>query len=353
LHFAQLENNLLRFPFLCCYFEIPIFLSKAIWKPFLLKCFLLHLLVVISLAMSNPIADDADYFNTTHQGFHRSGAPNALNIRKNDHLSTLNDVLSPASPTARRQHSQQVPLDGTPRARWQNLVQRLSSFQSVQDNNDNAEESPHRSLWERQAQAYNEPTVQDDTLPTPEQLYQENETLEEDNKFFDNNEEGPKSNFFESPFEEQQVDDAPMQEPEPAHVRLQNKRPILNDSQISTPQASTYSGRSRKNVFSSFLARRGSSGDIDNNSIAMIPTESPSTVRHSSQRAEGKPFSKFPISNSSRATTIHGVPPKPTPITSLLYIPSLITILPFSTGLSTQNLVLVLTGGKHLISSNS
>jgi hypothetical protein len=243
--------------------------------------------------MSNPIADDADYFNSMHKGFHRPGAPKSLNIRINDHTSTPIDLTSPTSPATRRRHTQQVTLDGTPRAKWQNLMQRLSTFQGPQDDNDKPDEGPHRSLWDMQSQSYSGPIGQDDSLPTPEQCYEQNEMLEETNKDSETNEEEGTTNFFERPFDEEDTE-VPLQEPEPVHFRPNERRPMMNDSQVSTPQQSTHSNRSKKNVLAAFLGRRASSGDFDQDGMAMTPTASPSPPRHSSQHVEGKLFSKFP-----------------------------------------------------------
>ncbi|KAG2183933.1 hypothetical protein INT44_008944 [Umbelopsis vinacea] len=251
--------------------------------------------------MSNPISDDADYFNSKHQGFHRPGAPKPLNMRLNDH--TPSDLTSPTSPANRRRHTQQVTLDGNSRAKWQNLVHRLSAFQGPQDNNDKSDEGPHRSLWDMQSQSYSGPLGEDDSLPTPEQCYQENEMLEETHQDSETNEEGERTNFFERPFD-QEVTEVPLPEPEPVHLSPKERRPMMSDSQVSTPQLSTHSNRSKRNVLSAFLSRRRSSGDIYQDGMVMTPTQSLSPARHSSQPAQeesraranwGKTFDKLKL----------------------------------------------------------
>jgi hypothetical protein len=147
--------------------------------------------------------------------------------------------------------------------------------------------------------------------------------LEETNKDEVMNEEGGRTNFFERPFDQEETS-VPMQEPEPVHFRPNERRPAMNDSQVSTPQLSTHSSRTKRNVLASFLGRRASSDDLDHDSMVMTPTQSPSSpTRHSSQPAEGKLVSKFPNFPNS-FIHIHYLFPQSSPSHPLLSIPSLI-----------------------------
>lgn len=284
--------------------------------------------------MSNPIADDADYFSSKHPRFHRAGAPNQLNIQDND-TSKPTNLLSPASPVTRRQYTQAPGVDTAPRAKWQNLIQRLSTFQADQDDNDAAEEGTHRSLWDMPPQAYNSPANEDDTLPTPDQCYNEDAILEQETAGDDTED---KQNFFTSPFEEMEVVDVP--EPPPAQIR----KPRTEDSHVGTPSEGSQSARTKKSILSTLMRRKSVSESSDHDSMQMTPTLG---TAHSNAPAAAGKQAVFEISPKNQRAAILKVMPN-TPF-SICYIPSDSNLV-FSC--SEQKLVPELSGERHLIRSS-
>jgi hypothetical protein len=275
--------------------------------------------------MSNPIADDADYFTSRHQGFHRTGAPNPLKIQYND-TSTPSHLFSPSSPVTRRQPTQATALEATPHAKWQNLIQRLSSFQANQDSSDTVEDGPHRSLWDMPSQGYNSPADQDDTLPTPEQCYQEDEILQEGEGEANETTTDDKENFFANPFAE--VDEVDVQEPPSAHIRKPKTATAMDSPQLSTPNESIHSERPKNRVLSALMGgRRRSSGSFEHDIMQMTATQgsTDSPMRHSSAPIVGKLFSKFfPISRHMDVPNATKNVPKHSMANSIFYIPSVL-----------------------------
>jgi hypothetical protein len=239
--------------------------------------------LVVGLAeMSNPITDDADYFSARHVAFHRPDAPSPLNTRF-EGPATPSDFTSPSSPIARRQVTHSVSADATPKAKWQNLVHRLSTYQGHQDTGEASEDSPHRSLWDMPSHTFNSPTQLDDTLPTPEECYSEEQAIGDGEAIVD---EG-QSNFFQDPFLE--VEEAPVQQPAPVHARLR----VPETPQTQSPSGSFHSAGTRRKKFTSFLGRRPST-ESDRQDIQMIPTAGRSQDDlHSSPSMAGNLNSNF------------------------------------------------------------
>lgn len=235
--------------------------------------------------MSNPITDDADYFSARHVAFHRPDAPPPLNTRL-DGPSTPSDFTSPTSPIARRQVTHSVSADNTPKAKWQNLVHRLSTYQPRQDNGGEAsEDSPHRSLWDMPSQSYNSPYQEDNTLPTPEECYNEEQAIG-DGQTIDGENDG-QSNFFQDPFPELQQ--APVQQPAPTHTRLR----LSETPQTYSPSGSFHSAGTRRKKIASFLGRRQSGDSSRQDGFQMTPTAGRSEEDlHSSPSMPGKLDSK-------------------------------------------------------------
>jgi hypothetical protein len=257
-----------------------------------------------------------------------------LNIQDND-TSKPTNLLSPASPVTRRQYTQAPGVDTAPRAKWQNLIQRLSTFQADQDDNDAAEEGTHRSLWDMPPQAYNSPANEDDTLPTPDQCYNEDGILEQETAGDDTED---KQNFFTNPFEEMEVVDVP--EPPPAQIR----KPRTEDSHVGTPSEGSQSARTKKSILSTLMRRKSVSESSDHDSMQMTPTLG---TAHSNAPAAAGKQAVFEISPKNQRAAILKVMPN-TPF-SICYIPSDSNLV-FSC--SEQKLVPELSGERHLIRSS-